>query len=321
MAQSAPRYERAPSDDLLALLSPGGFLRPLLELGKREVAGLPLDVHLRPKDEVHVYCGLTRVLRAKRASGASAKVWAHATYRKQPCAKPLFRSWSGDGRAEFEAALAAYVEGVQVNSRHTQGEGRVQCLWSRITDPWFPFDRESVLAESPEGESFEQVDSARAELEAIVKSRSGSDRRRDRWQDVPSFGEEADQLAVDPEGHLVLIELKHASAKAGAKAYYAPFQLLHYVWQWHEALEAIREDLQELISARVALGLPPSSVPPITRGIRPIVGFGLDCRSPEVKRRYSKVLQVVNQHLPPRVPPIETWAFADGAARPELVES
>ena len=137
---------------------------------------------------------------------------------------------------------------------------------------------------------------------------------------LPKPGREVDQLAIDPEGRLVVIELKDASSKA-QEVHYAPLQLLQYVWEWHCALKHVRGDVQQLIDARVELGMTPRSIPPLTRGIRPIVGFGPDCRSEKVKRRYEEVLKVVNAHLPPVSLPIETWAFEDGAVGPQPVES
>ncbi len=48
------------------------------------------------------------------------------------------------------------------------------------------------------------------------------------------------------------------------------------------------------------------------------MGFGADRRSAEVKRRYAEVLRIVNQHLPPEVPPIETWIIEQDAAPVQL---
>ena len=115
---------------------------------------------------------------------------------------------------------------------------------------------------------------------------------------------EIDQIAVDPQGRLVIVELKDASA---SKVYYAPLQLLQYVWEWRSALDAVRDSLQRLLDARVALGLTPVNVPRITGGIRAAIGLGDDGRSEEVKHRYERVLGVVNAHLPSGIPPIETW--------------
>ena len=62
----------------------------------------------------------------------------------------------------------------------------------------------------------------------------------------------------------------------------------------------------------------PPSVSRLTGGIRPAMGFGADHRSAEVQRRYCEVLGIVNQHLPPGVPPIETWTIEEGASPARL---
>ncbi len=138
--------------------------------------------------------------------------------------------------------------------------------------------------------------------------------RRDQWAAPPEAGHEVDQLAIDREGRLVLIELKDAF-KRTANVYYAPFQLLQYVWEWHGALEVVEADLQKLIDARVAVGLTPPGVTRLTGGIRAAVGFGPECRTPEVKRRFDMVLDIANQYLPNGVAAIETWEHTDNGPR------
>jgi len=135
---------------------------------------------------------------------------------------------------------------------------------------------------------------------------------------LPRPGGEADQLAVDADGTLVIIELKDGSKSS---VYYAPFQLLQYVWEWHEAFAAVRHRLQGLLDARVELGLTPSAVPRIGHCIRALVGFGEDRPSREVSRRYATVRDVVNTHLPPGVRKVETWALDPSATRPTEVAS
>lgn len=100
-----------------------------------------------------------------------------------------------------------------------------------------PFDREAVLSYSDADESvserrFEKVEAARTELSS-----------RKHWSLEVPVGRtrgEVDQLAVDPRGSLVLIELKNASASPDS-VYYSPLQLLSYVWEWHTAYESVRE--------------------------------------------------------------------------------
>lgn len=302
-----------------------GLLSPLLHLGEETVAGRHHDVHLRIGDEVHVYCGLTRILAAKRRTDGKIKVSAHETYTSQTCAEGLFRVWSDkdDEYRSFETALAQYQEKVCVKSRHTEKEGRVQTIWSRVRSPWTPFDREAVLSyeneqQASQSREFTQVEQARSLLKTIASQRPA--RRGQTWNEPSSPGRELDQLAVDEKGSLVLVELKHASGDGNlAEIFYSPLQLLQYIYEWKRALGSLSiwRDLQELIDARVALGLMPE-VPRLTGGLRAAVCFGDDGRSEEVNRRYYETLGIVNAHLPSDIAPVETWKFEDGG-RPEAL--
>lgn len=311
---TAPSYRRAPSEDFMCLLKQGP-LSPLLDLETQKIADRHHDVHLRNGDEVHVYCGLTRLVAAKRRGrDGKIEVSAHNAYASQRCAKGLFRVWSEEDNGSFATALNRYLEKVCVASRHTEKEGEVQTTWSRVRSPWTAFDREAVLSyeneqQAEEGRKFSEVERARSSLKTIAVERPGG-----RWMEPPLPGKELDQLAVDSEGNLVLIELKHAARDGNsAEIYYSPLQLLQYIHEWRRALgwSSVWQDLQKLIDARVELRLMPE-VPQLTGGLRAAVCFGSDGRSKEVKRRYYEVLGIVNAHLPPSVRPIETWKFEDG---------
>ena len=317
-------YERAPSRQLRELLATGGFLAPLRE--KRTVAGVELDLHLRRGDEVDLCCGLTCLVKSGWDGGGLVRIESSTTYAVQPCARGLFRpgttraikqgkyrcdSWTV-GEPGFAEALDRFLGHVRVAPRQMR-EGAVQARWSQTREPWIPFDKEAALEYPSETERLchledvfrESVDDARGELTALA--------RRDHWA-MPSGSKDRlklDQLAVDAVGNLVLVEIKDASRRS-SNVYYAPFQLLQNVWEWHYALDGVRSSLQDLLDVRVALGLTPGKVPPIVGGLRAAVGFGEERRSPEVARRYGEVLRVANAHLPPGVAPVETWALAHG---------
>lgn len=320
---TAPTYPRAPSEEMEPLLQKG-FLKPLLRVREREKSGCNLDVHLRPDNEVHVYCGLTRLVVAKRKGNGAIQVSAHDTYQTQgEPSKDLFRDWTAQ-EPGFEDALTRYLEHVEVADRYTAKEGRIQAAWSRVTRPWTPFDREAVLnyrneQEAEEGRKFPQVESARSLLSTIAVARPG--RGGKQWQEPASGGgSELDQLAVDDEGNLVLIEFKHAARDGSpAQIYYAPLQFLQYVYEWRRALGwlSVWRDLQNLIDARQRLGLTPQ-LPKLRGGIRAAICFGSDERSEEVKRRFYEALGIVNAHLPQGVRPIETWKFREGG-NPEAI--
>ncbi len=295
MTTPAP-YDRAPSPQLRRLLQPKGLLAPLLSLGDENTGGVALDVHCRRNDEVHVYCGMTRLITSQALWGGDVTLTAHRTYTAQACAQGLFRTWRA-GETGLSSALTTYVRGVKVGSRWTKAEGAIQMQWSRVQKPWLPIDREVVLAHQVEAAALPTVRSAHRALSAVA--------RGSRWAAPPAGGTKLDQLAVDSRGRLVLIELKDAS-KSSADLYYAPLQLLYYVWIWHGAFDDVRDGVQALIGARVDAGLMPR-VRRLCDGMRAVVGFGRDVRSPEVKRRYGVVLEIVYQHLPRGVGDVELW--------------
>ncbi len=303
-------YDRAPSPQLLRLLRPQGLLGPLLSLGHVNAGGVGLDVHFRRNDEVHVYCGMTRLVKARALRGGGVKLTADCTYISQACAQGLFRIWR-TGETGLGSALTSYVRGVEINPRFTKSEGAIQMQWSRVRKPWVPIDREVVLAHQAEAAALPEVRSALRDLKSVA--------RGNRWVAPSSGATKLDQLAVDSRGRLVLIELKDAT-KSSDKLDYAPFQLLHYVWIWHGASDAVRDGVEALIRARVETGLTPP-IRCLSGGLRAVVGFGQDLRSPEVKRRHNTVLRIVNKHLPRGVGAVELWEHAGGAGKARKLEA
>jgi hypothetical protein len=162
------RYNRTPSPAFQALLAPGGFLSPILM--SRTVAGLLIDVHLREKDHLNVYCGLTSLLEVSLV-GREVRIGANSAYTAQSCGSGLFRVWATDEQGLSEA-LECYFAGVSVGERWFCGEGAVQAIWARVRDPWTPFDREAVLGyeddvDQTSGRAFSQVQTARDEIRRI----------------------------------------------------------------------------------------------------------------------------------------------------------
>ena len=327
-----PTYDRAPSRQLRDLLATDGFLAPLLV--RRTVAGVRLEVHLRPADEVHLYCGLTCLVKSGRDRGGSIRIESHRRYAGQQCARGLFRPgrtrkidqgrylrdvWTV-GERGFEGALDDFLNDVVVAPRQTK-EGGVQSRWSRIGAPWIPFDKEVALAYPSISERRrhlaalfrESVEEARDESTALAWQRRSLPSRREHWAlpPEPKDSLKLDQIAVDPAGNLVLLEIKDAASRSSSEVYYAPFQLLQNVWEWHFALEAVRGSLQELLDVRVELGMTRAGARPVTGSVRAAVGFGDDERNEEVRQRYVQVLRIANAHLPRGVPAIETWMLVN----------
>ena len=303
MTTPMPVYNRAPSQELRDLLLPGAFLAPLVELAGLQVSGHCHDVHFRRNDEVHVYRGRTAVLRIRRYRRVGdLNITANKKYTKTSCPERIFGRWTLNDTG-FEEALFDHLSKVDVSGSFSLKEGDIQQRWSRVSQPWIPFDREGRLGGSHnKGADFPAIREALSRLKELSRDTD--------WTVPKVKGEKIDQLAIDPQGRLVLLELKDGS-KTNAEIYYSPFQLLQYVWEWHDALGAVRNNLQKVIDARIAVGLTPPSVPLLTGGIRACVGFGAALPKGDTKPRYDMVLEVVNRHLPDNVAPIETWACTD----------
>ena len=305
-------YKRAPSEELLRLLMPGGDLSWLIDLGKKEVAGHQHDVHFRKGDEVHIYRGGTRILSIQRLKSGGIKVPGaiYGTYKKQLQRFGLCRTWDA-GDPELPELLRHYLHKVKVSPSWVKGEGAVQIQWSRVgIYPWALFDREAVL----KGLDTTSPESTMVTLARIAINLEGMKGGWDELkQSTKSSGGEADQLAVDEQGRLVLLELKDG-LKRGKDVYFAPFQLLEYVCDWHKTLRntpGLRQDLQALIESRKKVGLTHKDSPELTGGIRATVGFGYGIPAAKTKERYRKVLEIVNENLPPGVSDIETWAWSE----------
>ena len=303
-------YNRAPSEELLNLLMPGGNLSWLVELGKEKVAGYQHDVHFRTGDEVQIYRGGTKILSVQRLKDGRIKVPGEIdeAYKKQLQKFGLCRTCDAND-LDFQEKVMHFLDGVKVAKKWIQKEGLIQIQWSQATNPWTPFDREAVLKGPHQtGASFPQVKKA---IDAL-----GKEARESGWVKPPEPKDqgELDKLAIDSKGRLVLLELKDAWGEPH-EVYYAPFQLLQYVWEWQNVLYRVQDDLQKIIDARQSVRLMPKNVPNLTGGIRAAVGFGYDPprgrNERERKYKYKKVLKIVNCHLPPGINSIETWAWSD----------
>lgn len=303
-----PRYLRAPSPAVNVHLGPQGVLAPLLR--PRNLGELRLDVHLRERNEVHAYYAQARVIRA-RLTPDEVHLDADPEYRLAQGSAPLFVSWSAP-YAAFPTALDQYLQNVPAHvARHP--EGLVQAAWSAVLDPWVPIDREAVIGypntqAERDARKSDAVSAARADVVTM-----GAKHMPKPWAKLPTYDRcaELDQLAIDPDGRLVLIELKSGGASPD-KVYYSPLQLLQYAHEWRSAFEHVRDDVEAVRAARVAVGLSPAHTPRLNGEFRLVLGFGEKLPSQEVLARIEQVRDIANRHLPAGATPIELWAMKSG---------
>jgi len=295
------RYNRAPSGALLDLLNDDALLAPLLRTWN--VAGLPLDLHFRENDELHLYCGLTRLVTASLKPGG-VSLDADETYTEQPCAAELFRLWPTTA-SDFGDALAAYLADVQVGPRWVSKEGRVQAAWMAVEDPWVTLDREAVI-----GRESSKVRQQALDVSAVQAAFAVVDQLTiaKGWArpEIPKGANKLDQLAIDPTGRLVLVELKDAGS---SEVVTAPLQALRYVWEWHAEVKSLLPSLNALVDARKRVGLAPPSTPDLNGQLRVAIAWGEGAPSAEVLRRMRAVKAIVDAHLPDGVAEVEVWAL------------
>jgi hypothetical protein len=296
------RYARAPSRELTGLLGPGGSLSPLL--APRVVAGVALDVHLRERDHVNVYCGGTVLVDAWLSRDGRVQVSAGSGYRSQDCAVLLSSSWRVDEpQPVLRERLDHYLAHVSVSPKWAAGEYAVQASWT-VRAPWLPFDREGVL-----GYPSRLAKTNARDVPAVRAARAEAGRPRV----VGHYGAEVDQLAIDPAGHLVLIELKDAGRVGNQDSVVdAPLQLLQYLHEWANALDTVRDQIARVVRARIEVGLSPPETPTLTGGIRPVLAFGTAHPKSSARGRLDAVRDVANRHLPIGTSPIELWAMDHG---------
>jgi hypothetical protein len=89
-------------------------------------------------------------------------------------------------------------------------------------------------------------------------------------------------------------------------------QLLQYAHEWRSAFGHVRDDVDALRAARVAVGLSPTHTPRLNGEFRLVLGFGGDLPSKEVLARLEQVLAIANRHLPENTSPIEMWSIRSG---------
>ena len=273
----AARYDRAvKGQGLIDALRSGGALEFLLrDLPIFEGEINALDVQLREHNQIMYYHGTTRLLllKLKTIDGQiSLQPDASTAYKDHPDCATAFRRLAALGcdapettRDAFLSYLTAAlaVAGEQYFSNHKEGYWQNQlcvrfgrdCL---PDDDWMVIDRECVIG-------FENADEKEAYYTPILSERSQirtalQQHDSTKWGQPTAkpFGDELDLLALDSDGHLLAIELKHGTNASGI--YWAPLQASAYGSAFERRLPEIAEGIRDLVVQKVELGLLPEHV-------------------------------------------------------------
>lgn len=276
--KEGPRYRRAlttkePYESILRG-GPLGFLLSNIPLPPDD--SFALDVQLREKNKVMYYHGTTCLLTVKFSvtadHGEVTRIGMTAAPSYSKCSEYtalMRRDWTLADAPKLRDAFQRYLSSViSVTAdryyRRPKAEGRWQnrlCIeWGPQATPDTEFmiiDRECVIGfdTTPEKEAFYSSQNRpyleiRRQLQTDAKETFGQVREK-------AFGDELDMLALDKQGNLVVIELKHGSYHTGI--YWGPLQALTYRDAFRSTLSAITPGIKALVKQKVALGLLPES--------------------------------------------------------------
>jgi hypothetical protein len=214
------------------------------------------------------YHGTTSLLTIKlRVVGSKINVKATADkeYRKLSKYKKLIKLLPQGKNDKLRKAFRDYMSRAirKANPKwyHNGKEGYWQnrlCIeWGRRSLPsekYMVIDRECVIGFGPGGRDkpydsvFERYAEIRERLQKSSPNYFGKFRTK-------SLGDNLDMLAQDEQGNLVVIELKHGSNVTGI--YWGPLQVLAYRDAFKMELGEIAQDIKDLVSQKVNLGLLP----------------------------------------------------------------
>jgi hypothetical protein len=245
-------YDRTVSDGLLEALGFGPFAFLTQVARSQHLADLQLRGYPSTKRcWASLYCGLTKVIDVVESGGAIRLVGttAHPKWDAQWAAFRPAAAWYTDVPA-LEDYVDSAIRGVA--ARFTN-EGAVQAmLCTRAGSLYSVVDREAVIGFSNTAERVNTYGRLREPLHAAFSGAS-----EDKWLVPKPFGGELDLLAIDPEGRLLVVEIKPGSSTSGIT--WAPLQAIFYAelfraWST-ECGRASVDVLESMLKQRIALEL------------------------------------------------------------------
>ncbi len=328
-------FDRVVSDALLTELREGGRFHDLLlrRKSRPDVADIELRREQRGKRSwVSLYVGLTSVLDLDELGGRF-RLRAHATHKKAGTFLADWGVWQeADSLASQWTEVAAYLDRLLadegVSSRWWRREGIVQAsLTSNQSSAYGAVQRDAVVSFPSTSIELSVTSPIR---ERIWKSMELAGRTDPWWPGVrdrgrrPILGTEADLVAVDAKGRLLVIEAKPAEELKGIT--WAPAQVRLYA----EVFGALVEDnpatsdlLNTMVSQRASLSLldPTWEFGP-TWDLRvvPVVAIGGWPLSPVALDRVSAIVSALDAWPPSsdRLDPLEIW-FLDQKGQPDVI--
>jgi hypothetical protein len=296
-------YDRRVRPELLKVLKPGGWAHSLVEYGRSGQYALDLQLRGYAGKQncwATLYVGLTKVVDLHFNSSRGYRLDVNKAW-KQYGWDVGWESFRPEFTADDWRHVEAYLERAipSVGTRFLK-EGAVQSAVSAFRSRHLTVvDREAAISFSNQSEKTAITSALAAPLlEAVGLSTERW------WTGKPaSLGGECDALAVAPDGTLLAIEIKPATATSTIP--WAPVQVRHYanlLTSWASATPAAAVIVDGMVEQRAELGLTdqrPTCSDPLL--VRPVVAIqrGVSERVIDRMRTVQDRLTAAGHNEPP----------------------
>ena len=306
-------YNRTISNDLSSLLEENGQLRWLFDFVKKRDDLDFLIGKNNSKEWISVYRGLTRIISITLKNNNTIFIDGAETYKK--ILPALYGSKSVD--VNFQDDIDNLISQIEQNSKFdryykSEKEGYYQNKISRIygicgkpDDDFVIIDKEVVIGYSSQvvkntlfGEI--QLKYKKLQKEISVLNPEGYGKNLEK----KSIGNELDFLALDKDGNILLMELKHGTNTSGI--YLSPLQIGMYADIHNKFKEELGDAVFEMLEQKQKIGLINSNwkKPNSIKDLIPILiisDYNYETRETnsryDTKSKFEEILQITRKKL------------------------
>ncbi len=306
-------YNRTISNDLSSLLEENGQLRWLFDfVKKREDLDFLIGKN-KSKEWISVYRGLTRIISITLKANNTIYIDGAETYKNILPALYGSKSIDDNFQDDIENLILQIEQNNQFDRYYkNEKEGYYQNVLSRIygicSKPDADFviiDKEVVIGYSSQvvkdtlfGDIQQKYKQLQREISAVNPERYGKDLEK------KSIGNELDFLALDKEGNILLMELKHGTNTSGI--YLSPLQIGMYADIHNKFKEELGDAVFEMLEQKQKIGLinPYWKKPENIKDLIPVLiisNYNYDTREPnsryDTKSKFDEILQLTKKQL------------------------
>ena len=306
-------YNRTISKDLSSLLEENGQLRWLFDfVKKREDLDFLIGKN-NSKEWISVYRGLTRIISITLKNNSTIYIDGAETY------KNIIPALYGIKRIDdnFQNDIENLISQIKKNDKFVRyydkkKEGYYQNEISRIygicgnpDDDFVIVDKEVVIGYSSQvvkdkvfGNIQQEYKKLQSQISTVNPLRYGKDLEK------KSIGNELDFLALDKEGNILLIELKHGTNTSGI--YLSPLQIGMYADIHNKFKEELGDAVFEMLEQKQKIGLinPNWKKPNSIKNLIPVLvisDYNYAARVPnsryDTKSKFDEILQLTRKQL------------------------